>query len=183
MKLTDKKVKDFLSDLAAKTPTPGGGSAAALAGAMAAALVAMVAEFTLGKEKYRSVEKDFQEILNKAKKLQRELTDLIDKDSQAYEEVVKSKNSAEAIKKAAEIPLQTAEKSLLVLQMAKFAHKYGNQKLASDSFGAVYLAKTAIGIALENVKINLPYLAEEKTREKITTSIEKIMKLTEEINC
>ncbi len=79
---------NFLDDLAAATPTPGGGSAAAHAGAMGAALVAMVARLTIGKKKYAAVEAQMKEILNQAERLRCELTAAVDEDSAAFEGVM-----------------------------------------------------------------------------------------------
>ena len=169
----------FLKDLSSKKPAPGGGSASALAGAMAAALVNKVAILTIGKEKYRDVEEEFKQLSNRAIKLQSELFKLADKDAKAFMDVIKTKSSQEAIKRAAEIPLETAQKSLAVLKMAYYASEHGNQNLRSDAFCAIELATAAIYGALENVRVNLPYIKDEKYVNKLREKIDGILDGTE----
>lgn len=172
----NQRLVDFLSDLASKKPAPGGGSASALAGAMAAALVVMVCELTIGKEKYKEREADFKKIREEAREKLTELTKLIEEDAKAYNQVVKTKFSQTAIKKAAEVPLETAQNSLEVFKMASYASEYGNQNARSDSFCAIELATAAVYGALENVRINLPYIKNEKLAHYFRSQIEKILK-------
>lgn len=171
-------MKKFLTDLASKKPAPGGGSASALAGAMAAGLVNKVCLLTIGKDKYKGFEEQFNELKRESTKLQKDLLVLVDEDKKAYLEVVKTKGSQKATKKAAEVPLETAKKSLAVLKMAVFASEYGNQNLRSDAFCAVELATAAIYGALENVRANLPYLKDEEYLVKLKDEIEGILKGT-----
>jgi len=165
MKLVDQSLKKFSADLSSKKPVPGGGSTAALAGAMAAALVGKVIALTVGKEQYRA----------KVNRLQRELMALVDKDAQAYLSVVKSKGSQAAVKKAALMPLETAEKSLEVLKMAVYAAKHGNQNLRSDALCAVELAQAAIYGAIENVRVNLPGLQNKQLVVGLGKGIDKVL--------
>jgi len=175
MELVNKKVKDFLGELASKKPTPGGGSASALAGAMGAALVVMVCELTIGKKKYQPVEEDFKKIHELAKRKLAKLTELIEEDARAYEQVVKTKNSPAAIKHAAEVPLKTAQESLEVLKMAHCVSEHGNQNCRSDAFCAIELATAAIYGALENVRINLPFIKDEVVVKRLKDEIEKVL--------
>src|SRR4030042_6036440 len=94
----DKSLKQYLDDLAARLPAPGGGSAAALNAGLGASLISMVVNFTLGKPKYAQYENELKEILEKSESLRREFLDLVDLDVSAY----KSKN----IKDALDIPLK-----------------------------------------------------------------------------
>ncbi len=171
--IKDQRIKQFLDDLASKKPVPGGGSASAVAGAIAASLVAMVANLTIGKEKYQEVEDDFQRILDKAEDLKDELLRLADEDALAYQAVFKTK-SQEAIQTAAEIPLQTAQKSLEVLKLAAFAAKEGNKNTISDAHCAIELATAAIYGALENVRINLPFIEDKKFIKTIKERVREI---------
>jgi formiminotetrahydrofolate cyclodeaminase len=98
MKLADQKIKQFLEELASKRPAPGGGSASALAGAMAATLVNKVASLTIGKEKYKKVEEEFKRLNREALKLQEELIKLVDADTEAFMAVMRTKGSQQAIK-------------------------------------------------------------------------------------
>lgn len=165
----------FLKDLASKKPAPGGGSASALAGAMAAALVNKVSILTIGREKYKDVEKEFKQLSKQAIKLQSELSKLADKDAKAFMEVIKTKDSQRAIKKAAEIPLETAQKSLAILKMAIYASEHGNQNLRPDAFCAIELATAAIYGALENVRANLPHIKDEKYLGELKDEIEQVL--------
>ena len=80
----DKPLRHFLDKLAGKSPEPGGGSVAALTGALGAALVSMVANLTLGKEKYKDVQPQVEALLKESEKLRVEMQDLIQKDTEAY---------------------------------------------------------------------------------------------------
>ena len=175
--LKGKKIADFLTDLASKKPAPGGGSASALAGAMAAGLVVKVAELTLGKEKYKERQGDFEKIRAEAREKLTKLTKLIEEDTKAYRQVVKTKFSQPAVKYAAKVPLETAQVSLTVLKMASVAAKYGNQNCRSDALCAIKLATAAIDGALENVRANLPFIKDKKFCQKLKDQIEEITSL------
>lgn len=175
MNFEDQKINQFFASLASKKPAPGGGSASALAGAMAAALVNKVASLTVGKEKYKEVEKEFKQLSNRAIKLQRELLKLADEDTRAFLAVIKTKGSQKAIQKAAVVPLETSTKSLEVLKMACYASEFGNQNLRSDSFCAIELATAAIYGALENVRVNLPLLKDERFVGNLRDKIEAVL--------
>lgn len=171
----------FLKKVASKKPAPGGGSASALAGAMAAALVNKVCVLTIGKEKYREKEEEFKKFSQQATKLQKELFRLVDKDTQVYLEVVKTKGSQESFKRAAEVPLETAQKSLAVLKMAGYASEHGNQNLRSDAFCAIELATASVYGALENVRANLPFIGDEKYIGELKNKVDQILNGTESL--
>jgi len=177
--IKDQKIKQFLEALASKKPVPGGGSASALAGAIGAALVAKVANLTIGREKYKEVEEDFKKVLEQAEKLKKQLVRLAEEDALAYQAVVKTR-SQEAIKTAAEVPLKTAQKSLEVLRLASYAAKEGNKNAVSDARCAVELATAAIYGAIENVKINLNYIQDAEFTKKLKGKIKEILVGTEE---
>lgn len=179
MKIQDQKIKQFLEYLASKKPVPGGGSASALAGATAAALVAKVANLTIGREKYKEVEEDFKKVLEQAEKLKKQLVRLAEEDALAYQAVVKTR-SQEAIKTAAEVPLKTAQKSLEVLKMASYAAKEGNKNAVSDAKCAIELATAAIYGAIENVKINLGYIQDKEFTSKLRGKIKELLAEAEE---
>lgn len=155
-----------MENLSSKSPTPGGGAVAALSGAMAAGLIRMVADLTVGKKGYEKVWKESKEIGIKAKKLEKELLALGDKDIAAYNSVMsafKTKNKTrirKALQKASDIPAHVAQKSGFVSQLAKEVAKIGNKNALSDAKTAVYLAKAARLSAFENVKINKKALGE-----------------------
>ncbi len=176
---------DFVDAIAAPTPTPGGGSAAAYAGAMAAALVSMVAQLTIGKKGYQKAEKEMSMILEESKALKSELTRLVKDDSSAFDQVMAAfkkpksdpdRESAiqEATRVAAEIPLDTARKALRVSELALIAAESGNKNAITDAGSAVNLAAAALHSAAYNVRINLSGLSEEKLRKKILGEISSI---------
>ena len=203
MKINDQNISDFLSDLASKKPAPGGGSASALAGAMAAALVTMVARLTLGKDKYQDVEDKVAKIEKEADCLVSKLLELADQDEKAYQGVVDayrqvkdyhdtnhdsrsvdSDNTGESViqlayQEAAAVPMQTARESLKVFKMAGFLVDHGNRNARSDAMVAMELAQAAIYGALENVRINLGYLREKETVDKLKDQIEKYFRRSE----
>lgn len=112
------KFKEYLDDLAAKKPAPGGGSAAAAVGALGVSLLSMVANFTVGKEKYKEVQPEIQEILSSSEKLRAELQKLVDEDIAAYQEVsaaYKMPKEAEQDKKTRTEAIQTALKDAMAV--------------------------------------------------------------------
>jgi glutamate formiminotransferase / formiminotetrahydrofolate cyclodeaminase len=161
---------NFLDALAAATPTPGGGSAAAYAAAMGAALVTMVARLTIGKKKYAGVEAQMNEILNQAERLRRELTEAVEADSAAFKEVLaafklpqvsseQQERRAEAIQQAslnaAQVPLEVAHKAVTVMALAERCITLGNLNAISDAASAAALARAALNSAGYNVRINI----------------------------
>jgi len=180
---------DFLDKLASKDPAPGGGSAAAYAGAMSAALISMTAQLTLGKKKYASVEAQMQEILKQAEKLRKFLTDQVQKDAKAFEDVMAAfrlpkdnprldQQRMEAIEKAtqsaATIPLQVAQWSLSLLSLAERCVAIGNINTTSDAGSAGNLAIASIKSALLNVRINLSNLTDMPFIDSIKSQVEQI---------
>jgi glutamate formiminotransferase/formiminotetrahydrofolate cyclodeaminase len=182
----DSKSSNFLDELAAATPTPGGGSAAAHAGAMGAALVAMVARLTIGKKKYLAVEAQMNEILNQAERLRTELTAAVDEDSAAFEGVMaafrlpkdtpeQEKNRAEAIENATliatQVPLKVAHKSVNVMALAERVVALGNLNAISDGASAAAMARAALTSAGYNVRINLSGLAEKSSGDSLLSQL------------
>src|SRR5256885_717224 len=161
----------WIDELAAGAPTPGGGSAAALAGTLAAALVAMVARLTIGKKAYAGVEAQAREILAEADQLRGELRRLVDEDAAAYEAVSRAykipKNDArraqavdEALLGAARPPAEVVKRGRRLLALAQTIEQIGNKNAVSDARVAGMLAKTAIDGATENVNANLAGMSE-----------------------
>lgn len=167
-RIGETKIDKFLDELASKKPTPGGGAVAALSAAMAAGLVQMVADLTVGKKGYEKVWEKAKVIGIQAKRLEKELLVLGDKDIAAYNSVVlafKSKNQKrlkKALQRAMDVPGQVAQKSGSVSRLAAQIGKIGNQNALSDAKTASHLAKAARRSAFENVKINRRLLASLK---------------------
>lgn len=170
----------FLDALAAGTPAPGGGSAAAYAGAMGAALVAMVARLTLGKKKYAEVQDQMNEILLQAERLRRELTAAVDEDAAAFEGIMaafklpKETEEQQAARLAAieqatltaiRVPLATAEKAVKVLVLAERCVALGNANAITDAASAAAMARAALIAAGYNVRINVNSLSDKAAGE------------------
>ena len=177
----------FIESLAAPTPTPGGGSAAAYAGAMAAGLVSMVARLTIGKKGYTDVEKSMNDILEESETLRSDLTSGVAEDSEAFDQVMAAykipksdsgRDAAiqEATLAAAQVPLAAAKKSIRVAELALIAAQTGNKNAISDAGSAVNLAAAAVNSAAFNVRINLADLNDDKLKEQILTELGDIEK-------
>ena len=169
----DEKVGEFLEKLASSSATPGGGSAAALAGAMAASLVSMVCRLSKGGE--------MKAILSDSETLRGELSKLIEEDAMAFDEVMRAhrlprgsgdekrarKEAIEgALKKAARVPLIVAGRSLHVIRLAGRAARTCNRNAVSDAGSAVFLAYAALRSAALNVAINLKGIEDEDFRKE-----------------
>lgn len=167
--------------LASSAPTPAGGSAAAIAGALAAALVAMIGRITLNrKEKeYQAVAPEMEMITRKADQLRGDLVELADQDAQAFEGVMaayrlpksgedkqaeRQRAIEEALKRATEVPYRTAEACEAVLALAERAVAKGVRIAVSDAGTAACLAEAALHSALLSVDINLKLIRSEKYR-------------------
>ncbi len=172
----------FLEALAAGSATPGGGSAAAYAGAAGAALVAMVARLTVGKKKYAAVEALMQAIISQADMLRSELTAAVEQDSTAYAQVMAAfklpKETPEqqseramqiqaATLVASQVPLQTAKLAVAVMALAKEVVEAGNINALSDGGSAAALAKAALTGAALNVRINARELEDKAAAQAL----------------
>ncbi len=156
----------WIAELAGSAPTPGGGSAAALAGTLAAALVAMVARLTIDRKAYAAVDAQAREILAEAEQLRGELRRLVDEDATAYEGVSRAYKIPkgdprraqvidDALLAAARPPAEVVKRGRRLLALAQTIEQIGNQNAVSDARVAGMLARTAIDGATENVNANL----------------------------
>jgi glutamate formiminotransferase/formiminotetrahydrofolate cyclodeaminase len=161
---TESESDLFLDDLAAGTAAPGGGSAAAYAGAMAAALVGMVARLTIGKKKYQEAQAEMQSIAENADHLRSLLHSAVTEDANAYTEVMKAMKLPEgeerdetleaAMQHAAEVPLRVARDAVAIMALAAAVAQKGNANATSDAGSAVYLAHSSMNAAALTVRIN-----------------------------
>ena len=141
-----KSLTEFLNELASNAPVPGGGSTAALTGALAAALVSMVGNLTVGKKRYANVEEDVKALLDKSESLRRRLSDLLEADTQVYGSLSKAyklpRDSKEqkaarayaiqaALKEAGAVPMQIAEACVGVLDLCGPTAQKGNRLAVS----------------------------------------------------
>lgn len=176
----------FLEALAAGTPTPGGGSAAAYAASMAAALVLMVARLTVGKKKYAEVEAEMLSIEQTAARLHAELSHAVSEDAAAFQSVMQAfrlpkdtqEEKAQRVERiqaatlyAAQVPLSVARRAVELLGLAREMVLHGNINAISDAGSAAALAGAALTSAGLNVRINAPGL---KDQETVSSLIEEI---------
>jgi len=161
----------WLDELASGAPVPGGGSAAALAGALAGALVAMVARLTVGRKAYAGVQLRAAEILAEADALRAQLRRLVDDDAAAYAKVSaayrlpkddprRTRAADEALVGAAQTPLAMARGAARLLALAQEIATIGNRNAHSDALVAEALARAALAGAVENVRVNVGSLSE-----------------------
>ncbi|MCM8796885.1 MAG: cyclodeaminase/cyclohydrolase family protein [Candidatus Omnitrophica bacterium] len=160
-----QSLQKYLDDLAAKISAPGGGSAAALTASMAAGLVSMVVNFTLGKPRYSRYEGRLRKILEESERLRQEFINLIDLDVVAY----KSGN----LRNALDVPLTVCRLCYAGAGLCLPLVKIGNINLISDVAVAVILFESAFESAYFNVEINLKLLNDEKIRHTLRRELKK----------
>ncbi len=172
---TDSDITPFtmLDATAAATPTPGGGSSAALVGALGSALTEMVAKLTVGRKKYAQFEEEARQILEQALPLRQQLTAAIMEDSAAFNQLMASWRNSELSEEekqkaielatihAAEVPMKVARLSRQMAKLAKRITKRGNTNAVTDAAAAAVLARSAVQIAGLNVKINMTSINDE----------------------
>jgi glutamate formiminotransferase/formiminotetrahydrofolate cyclodeaminase len=179
----------FIDELAAPTPTPGGGSAAAYSAAMGAGLVAMVAGVTMGKKKYADVEAQMQAIRVHAEKLREDLTYAVDDDAGAFEAVMgafrlpKDTPEQKAARKssiqsatlnAAHVPLHVAEGAVKVMELALRCVEAANVNAISDAASAAAMAKAGLTAAGYNVRINVAGLPDPSAGEQFLSQVREL---------
>lgn len=189
MKFKEYVVNDFVEKLASKSPTPGGGSIAALNGALSAALNSMVMSLT----KDGSLDEYAEELDN----LKVQSLDLIDKDSESFDKVMDAfkmpKNTDEevaerkaAIQKGLEgasmVPLETMKAGLELIKIAQVVLEKGNENAMSDAGVAALTAMTTIKGGSYNVLINAQSLADKDLSSKLITEVEDIIEESEKIH-
>jgi len=169
-------VTNFLDELASNAPAPGGGSVAALSGALGAALVSMVCNLTLGKKAYADVQDEISDLLAESEALRQELTGLLEEDVKAYtgysnaakmpreteeEKAERQRVMQAALRVATDVPLSIAEAAVKVMDLCMPAAEKGNKWAVSDAGVAVLMAEAALRSAALNVLINLGTLKDE----------------------
>ena len=193
--LIEKTVEEFIQITGSGEPTPGGGSIAALAGSLGAALTTMVGNLTFGKKEFEDLSMEVQKTLEESFKIlenkSEELKDIVDTDSTAFDGVMKAFKMPKSIqeekqarslaiqvgyKEALEVPLNCGEICLQVLELQnEFAH-YGNINAITDIGVGALLAYSGLEGALLNVTINLKSIKDEDYREQTADRVDKILK-------
>jgi formiminotetrahydrofolate cyclodeaminase len=186
---SEQKLSQFMDVLSSSAPTPGGGSASALSGAIGASLVAMVANLTIGKKKYADVAEDMKQVLHDAGLLREEMEKLTEEDAKSFDAVMSAfkmpKETEEekqerrgriedATKLATRVPLEVMRKCLAGLELCTVVAEKGNRNSVSDAGVASLQFEAGAKGAMLNVLINLPGIADEKFREEARTEAESI---------
>jgi formiminotetrahydrofolate cyclodeaminase len=178
--IKDTEIEPFLVTLASQSATPGGGSAAAIIGAMGAALVSMVCNLTIGKKKYAEVEAEMKDVLGQAEALRQRLTGMIQDDVKAFDAVMgaygmpketdadkaaREKAIQAALKQATDVPLACARAAREVIDLAAIASDKGNLNVISDAGVAVLAAYAALRSAALNVLTNARMITDKPFAE------------------
>lgn len=184
MTFAEQPITDFIDDVAAGNATPGGGSVAAIAGAAGAALEEMVCNLTIGREEFAEVEADLSEAHEELTAHRVRLLELADEDSAAFEAVMDAYQTPEdegraqaiqdASKLATEVPLETAEECLAVLERAVLITDEGNPNAVTDGGTGAHLTYAALQAALNNVAVNLGTIEDEAFVEETAARADEI---------
>jgi formiminotetrahydrofolate cyclodeaminase len=196
MSYLDGKLREYVDALASGKPTPGGGSAAALVGALGAALNSMVANFTVGREKYAAVEAEVQALLAESEALRAELQGLAQADTEAYgtvsaayrlpkgteaEKAARTAAIQEALKVAARVPLSATRACHRVLEIAADLVDQGNPNLITDVGVAAKFALAALECAVLNAEINLRGLQDEAYVSETLEELRPLVRASEQL--
>ncbi|MDQ3210076.1 MAG: cyclodeaminase/cyclohydrolase family protein [Actinomycetota bacterium] len=185
----DMTLSGFLEAMSSSDPTPGGGAAAAIAGATGAALIAMVGRLTLGKPGFEDLAERMHALVARADDARVELLALGDRDGAAFEEVmtafrmpkgtdVETASRTQAIQlgleHAASVPLEIARRAVDLMELAEDATALGNPNAASDGMSAAGLLVAAVIGARANVEINASSLKDEARRRALLDEVADI---------
>jgi len=194
--IKESAIDKFLDELASQNATPGGGSAAAIIGAMGAALVAMVCHLTIGKKKYAEVEDEMKALREKAEALRHRLTGMIEDDVKAFDAVMgaygmpketdaeKQKRSAaiqDALKLATEVPLRCCHAAREVIDLAAIASAKGNLGVISDAGVAVLAAYAALRSAALNIYTNGKIITDRTYADAKLKELETLLSGAEDV--
>ena len=196
MLLMDKKVNDFLAELKSDSPAPGGGSAAALAGAIGAALGIMVGNLTLTSVKYAEVHDQASQLVKELDAKLISLEEYVDEDTKAFtqvmlayklpkgtdeEKTLRSQTIQQAMKSAAQLPMKVATVCMEVLEMSSQMLDIGNSNAASDAAVAGRMAHAAMWSAIYNVKINLGSIKDQDFVAEMSKEVSRVVDHSEKL--
>jgi formiminotetrahydrofolate cyclodeaminase len=188
--IKDTEIESFLDALASNSATPGGGSAAAIIGAMGAALVSMVCNLTVGKKKYVEVEGEMKDVLAKAEKLRKKLIGMIEDDVTAFDAVMgaygmpketdadkaaRDQAIQAALKQATDVPLACARAAREVIDIAAIAADKGNLNVISDAGVGVLAGYAALRSAALNVFTNARMITDKTFAEAKLKELNKLL--------
>ncbi|OQY57448.1 MAG: methenyltetrahydrofolate cyclohydrolase [Desulfobacteraceae bacterium 4572_88] len=192
--LSDLSIREFMAETASKSPTPGGGSVAALSGAIAASLSEMVANLTIGRKGFDAVAEEMQAIAANASEIRDRLTADIDRDSEAFDQVMVAfrlpKDTSDeketrtqaiqyAMKHATMVPLEVAERAFELMGLAGKVVTLGNKNALTDGAVGVMMARTAVRGALFNVRTNLTSIRDENFVREISQKADALTSLAD----
>ena len=192
--IKETTIQTFLNELASRSSTPGGGGAAAIMGAMGAALISMVCNLTIGKKKYEDVEEELKGVLEQAEALRQKLTDAIEADVEVFDRVMasygmpkdtdaqkaaRSEEIQTALKEATDVPLECARLSRDVINLSRAVAEKGNLNLVSDAGVAVMAGYAALKSAALNVQINIGGIKDEVFVRQRQDVLNKLMEKSE----
>ncbi len=184
------RMVDYVDRLASAAPEPGGGSASALAASIGAALVSMVANLTVGKQKYADVQDRVSELLDSSEAVRERLQDLVQKDTEVYgvlaaafkmpretdaQKDERQRAIQEALREATLVPYAIAEACLDMARVSEVAAEIGNVNAVSDAGVAALLAEAAGQSAALNVRINVASLEDRGFAEEKWAGIKEIL--------
>ena len=193
--LKDLTIEEFAKVTASDAPAPGGGSVAAAAGSLAAALAEMVANLTIGKEKYAEAENEMRELAGKGQAVREKLIADIQRDSSSFnlymaalrmpkdteeEKAARREAMQRGLKEAAVVPLSVAETAAEIFPLAEAAVARGNANAVTDGLVSAMMARTAVLSALLNVKINLNSIKDEAFRADMEKQVKGLEKTASE---
>lgn len=171
-------LEDWIDEVASGTPIPGGGSVAALSGALGAALIGMVCRGTIGKRKFKEQSEELKGVLEEADRLRGDFLSLVKEDAQAFQGVLLAYKSGEdekienSLKKATLIPLEVVEKSVTGLRLAKVAAEKGNPNAITDVGCGVQQLKAAVQGGAYNVRVNLLSVKDKNFKNENLSKVE-----------
>lgn len=193
--LKDLTIEEFAKVTASDAPAPGGGSVAAAAGSLAAALAEMVANLTIGKAKYAEAEEEMKELAGKGRIIREKLIADIQRDSVSFnlymaalgmpkdteeEKAARREAMQNGLKEAARVPLSVAETAAEIFPLAEAAVARGNANAVTDGLVSAMMARTAVLSALLNVKINLSSIRDEAFRSDMEEQVKRLEKTASE---
>jgi len=174
-------LKEFLDDLAAKTPTPGGGSAAALAGAIAAAQACMVMEYTLGKKKYAEYQERLTEVLGEFKRAQKMFCQLLSEDMAAYERLSAAQKGEDqqemerAVATATAVPMEIIALACTLAVKLDEIKSFVNVYLLCDLQVAAIMAYSSARSASTSVRVNMENMTDRKGAARIENQLDTLL--------
>lgn len=188
--LVGLSVAEFVDEVSRDTPAPGGGSIAAVAGALGAALASMVANLSVGKGEFDEQYENLCNLAERAQETKDQLVRAVDADTEAFNEVIAAlrmpKDTAEQValraeatragyKSAAEVPLRTAQLCREVLDLCEAAAGIGNQAVMSDAGVGALMAYAGVRGAIHNVRINLPHTKDPEFIERMQAQLGELL--------